>query len=90
MLTFDQWIDAVNARVHARLAPAVRTEELSWDGAWWVGADRNAAVAMNDDGATAKITCDGTTPFTVAYREPAGDPVLVADRIVAELVGSAN
>jgi hypothetical protein len=90
MLTFDQWIDAVNARVHARLSSAVRTEELSWDGALWVGARRNAAAAMNDDGNTAKITCDGASPFTVAYREAQGAPEVVGDRIAAELAGKAG
>ncbi len=90
MLTFDQWVDAVNARVHARLAPRVRTEELSWDGAWWVSDKRNAAASMDDDGTTARISCDGAEPFTVAYRESQGDPVLVGDRIVAELTGSAR
>jgi len=90
MLTFDQWIDAVNARVRARLADAVHTAELSWDGAWWVGAERNATAAMAEDGTTAKISCDGSSPFIVAYREPAGDPALVGDRIVAELAGTAR
>ena len=90
MLTFDQWIDLVNARVQARLAPAVRTEELSWDGALWVGSRRNAAAAMNADGTTANITCDGASPFTVAYREPQGDPDVVGDRIAAQLSGSAS
>ncbi len=89
-MTFDQWIDAVDARVKTRLASTVRTQELSWDGAWWVGGDRNAVAAMNDDGTTAKITCDGATPFTVAYREPQGDPVLIGDRIAAELAGTAR
>ncbi len=88
MLTFDQWIDAVNARVRSRLAGAVRTEELSWDGAWWVGTERNATAAMTADGTAAKISCDGSRPFTVAYREPAGDPALVGDRIAAELAGT--
>jgi len=90
MLTFDQWVDAVNARVQARLAPRVRTEELSWDGAWWVSEKRNAAASMDDDGTTDRITCDGAAPFSVAYREPQGDPVLVGDRIVAELAGTAH
>jgi hypothetical protein len=45
---------------------------------------------MDDDGTTARISCDGAEPFTVAYRESQGDPVLVGDRIVAELTGGAR
>jgi hypothetical protein len=37
-MTFDQWIDSVNAQVRAKLGNQVRTEELSWDSAMWVSA----------------------------------------------------
>ncbi len=85
ILTFDQWIDAVNERVQARLAPSVRTQELSWDGAWWVGAAGNVAVALDDDGETAKVSCDGGNRFTIAFRDAQGDPAIVGDRIAGEL-----
>ena len=85
MLTFDQWIDAVNQRVKARLSGSVSTQELSTDGAWWIGAGGNAAAALAEDGETAKISCDGTRPFSVVFREPQGDPAVVGDRIADRL-----
>ena len=86
-LTFDQWIDAVNDRVKARLSAGVRTQELSWDGAWWVGATGNVAASLDDDGSTAKFSCDGGETFAVAFREPNGDATLVGDRVADRLAG---
>ncbi len=87
MLTFDQWIDAVNDRVKARLTSDVSTQELSNDGAWWIGASGNVAAALDDDGRTAKFSCDGGSRFTVAFREPQGDAVLIGDRVADQLAG---
>jgi len=33
----DQWIDAVDGTVRRQLGRDVRTEEISWDSAMWVG-----------------------------------------------------
>ena len=88
MLTFDQWIDAVNQRVKTRLAGTVSTQELSNDGAWWVAGSGNAAATLADDGVTAKISCDGAGPFSVAFRDPQGDPAAIGDRIAGHLSAS--
>ena len=51
----------------------------------WIGAGGNAAASLADDGTTARISCDGGNRFSVAFREPRGDPALVGDRIADEL-----
>jgi hypothetical protein len=84
-VTFDQWIDAVNAQVRTRLGPAVQTRELSWDSAWWVSRAGNAVAALADDEQTAKITFDGGGNLALAFRLPEGDPVTVGAQIAERL-----
>jgi len=48
-MTFDKWIDSVNDQVRGRLGDRVRTEELSWDSAMWVGQNGTAVATMTDD-----------------------------------------
>ena len=57
-MTFDQWIEAVDAQVRGRLGRSVRTEELSWDSAMWVGGGGTVVAALQDDETTAKLTFD--------------------------------
>lgn len=64
-MTFDQWVEAVDARVHGRLGAGVRTGEISWDSAMWLGKARTVVAALQDDEKSAKLSFD------------AGDSVLV-------------
>jgi hypothetical protein len=83
-MTFDQWIDSVNAELHGRMGAAVRTEELSWDSAMWVGAGGTVVAALADDESTVAISYDGGR-IALPYRDT---PVLVAsDTIAARLAG---
>jgi hypothetical protein len=86
MLTFDQWIDAVDQRVKQRLAPSVKTQELGFDSAWWTGNGSNVAASLADDGLTAHISCDGGDRFHVAFQSAAGDPTVIGDRIADQLI----
>jgi hypothetical protein len=82
-MTFDQWIDAVDAQVRGRLGRAVRTEELSWDSAMWVGGQGTVVAALQDDEATAKLSFDAGDSLSVNLAETR--PEAVAGTIVERL-----
>ena len=82
-MTFDQWIDAVDAQVRSRLGAGVRTEELSWDSAMWVGDGGTVVAALQDDESTAKLSFDHGD--AVAMRVAATKPADAASAIVARL-----
>jgi len=84
-MTFDQWIDAVNAQVRTRLGNDVRTEELSWDSALWVSSNGTAVAALADDGKTAKLSFDGGDKLSVQFRQPDATPEKVGATIVEHL-----
>jgi hypothetical protein len=84
-MTFDQWIDAVNAQVRTRLGNQVRTEELSWDSALWVSSNGTAVAALAEDGTTAKLSFDGGDRLSVAYAQPEAAPEIVGAKIVEHL-----
>jgi hypothetical protein len=84
-MTFDQWIDAVNAQVHARLGDAVRTTELSWDSAMWVTAQGTAVAALADDGTTAKLSFDGGDKLSLPFQQADAAPELLSATIAEHL-----
>ena len=84
-MTFDQWIDIVNAQVRGRVGSTVRTEELSWDGAVWKNAGNTAVATLADDGVTAKVFFDGGDKLTLAFDRPEGEPVALATTIAERL-----
>ncbi len=88
-MTFDKWVDAVNAGVRTRLGADVRTEELSWDSAMWVSAAGTAvaSVSSEDDG-QARVLFDGGDNVAVDIHEAAVDPDRITDLIVARLTVS--
>lgn len=84
-MTFDHWIDAVNAGVRSRLGDDVRTEELSWDSAIWVSAAGTAVASLADDESTAKIYFDEGDKYSLDIRLPAAAPELVSALIAGRL-----
>jgi hypothetical protein len=84
-MTFDQWIDAVNAQVHARLGDRVRTAELSWDSAMWVTEQGTAVAALSDDGTTAKLSFDGGDKLSLAFQRPEAEPERLSATIAEHL-----
>jgi hypothetical protein len=84
-MTFDQWIDAVNAQVRSRLGNEVRTQELSWDSAIWVSRAGTVAASLADDEQTAKFSFDGGDKLSVAFNSPEAAPELVGAKIVERL-----
>lgn len=86
-MTFDKWIDAVNATVHASLGDAVRTEELGWDSALWVGPTGTAAAALGDDEKTARFVFDRGERISYAFADGAVAPETVAAAVVEHIAG---
>lgn len=87
-MTFDQWIDAVNAGVKSRLGHEVRTEELSWDSALWVGSAGTAVASVDAENASvASLLFDGGDRVSLDIRQPEATPDLVSDMIVGRLAG---
>ncbi|GAC1302913.1 MAG: hypothetical protein NVSMB19_12520 [Vulcanimicrobiaceae bacterium] len=84
-MTFDQWIDAVNVQVHARLGDAVHTEELGWDSALWVGPTGTAAAALGDDERTAKFSFDRGEHVSIAFGDAAATPEAVGATVAKHL-----
>jgi hypothetical protein len=84
-MTFDQWLDAVNVQVHARLGTAVRTEELSWDSAIWRTAGSTAVASVADDGFTAKLSFDGGERLAIAIDSPDAGPGSIGRTIADHL-----
>ena len=84
-MTFDKWVDAVNAGVRTRLGADVRTEELSWDSAMWVSDAGTAVASMADDASTARVLFDGGENVSLDIREAGSAPEYVTDLIVKRL-----
>jgi hypothetical protein len=84
-MTFDQWIDAVNAQVRTRLGDQVRTEELSWDSAMWVSTTGTAVASLSDDEQTAKLFFDGGDKMSLSFRKPEASPEIVSETIALRL-----
>lgn len=84
-MTFDQWINAVNTGVRSRLGNNVRTEELSWDSAIWVGPAGTAVASVADDESTAKLFFDEGDKYAVDIRLPAAAPELISAMIAGRL-----
>ena len=84
-MTFDQWVDEVNVKLRARLGDQVRTEELSWDSAMWVGAAGTTAVtALADDEVNAKLWLDGQRQ-DFAFDDPSARPDVISEKIAQHL-----
>lgn len=86
-MTFDKWIDAVNASVHASLGDAVRTEELGWDSALWVGPAGTAAAALGDDEKTARFVFDRGEVASYVLGDATATPEAVGAAVVAHISG---
>jgi hypothetical protein len=84
-MTFDQWIDAVNAQVRTRLGDQVHTEELSWDSAMWVSATGTAVASLSDDEQTAKLFFDGGDKMLLSFHAPEASPEIVSQAIAQRL-----
>jgi hypothetical protein len=84
-MNFDQWIDAVNEQVHARLGSRVRTEELSWDSAHWVSAAGDVVATLQDNETAATIAFDNGEHLSVAFGNADGAPERIGDAIAQRL-----
>ncbi len=85
-MTFDQWIDAVNAQVHAQLGDDVRTEELSWDSAMWARQQSTVVATLDNDERTAKLLFDGGDRMSFAFTDASASPDSIGKTIVEHLV----
>lgn len=84
-MTFDQWIDAVNAGVRSRLGADVQTQELSWDSAIWVSAAGRAVASVADDESTARLYFDEGDKYSVDIRLPDAAPDVISAMIAGRL-----
>ena len=84
-MTFDQWIDSVNDQVRGRLGQHVRTEELSWDSAMWVGQSGTVVAKLDESENCATLSFDDGEHLSLAFRQPEGSPAKASDAIVARL-----
>jgi hypothetical protein len=82
-MTFDQWIEAVDAQVRDRLGRQVRTEELSWDSAMWVGKAGTVVAALQDDETTAKLSFDAGDSLSLSIDQT--QPEVAAGTIAQRL-----
>jgi hypothetical protein len=82
-MTFDQWIEEVDSQVRSRLGGGVRTEELSWDSAMWVGQGGTVVAALQDDETTAKLSFDAGDSLSLSVDQTR--PEVVAGTIVERL-----
>ncbi len=80
-MTFDQFVDAVDAQVHNRLGTSVRTAELSWDSAVWVGRNGTATAEAADNDA-ARLTFDNGETLSVSVNQPDVAGAKIAERLV--------
>lgn len=82
-MTFDQWIDSVNDQIHGRLGSSVRTEELSWDSAMWVGKGGTVVASLDDNESTVALSFDNGEKLSLAYRDtlPASAGAAIAARL---------
>lgn len=80
-MTFDQWVDEVDAQLHGQLGSSVRTAELSWDSAVWVGRNETAIAEQADENAVRLSFGNGeTVALPLARPEHAGREI--AGRLV--------
>jgi len=84
-MTFDQWIDAVNAGVRSKLGENVRTQELSWDSAIWVSSAGTAVATVSDDETIAKLSFDEGDNYSVDFRLAAASPDAISTLIAGRL-----
>jgi hypothetical protein len=82
-MTFDQWVEAVDTQVRGRLGRGVRTEELSWDSAMWVGTGGTVVAALQDDETTAKLSFDAGDSLSLSFEKT--QPEVIAGTIVERL-----
>ena len=82
-MTFDQWVEAVDTQIRGRLGRGVRTEELSWDSAMWVGAGGTVVAALQDDEATAKLSFDAGDSLSLNFERT--QPEVITGTIVERL-----
>jgi len=83
-MTFDQFVDAVDAQVHNRLGTSVRTAELSWDSAVWVGSNGTAVAEAADNDAAVRLTFDNGETVSV----PVSQPEIAGAKIAERLIGA--
>jgi len=86
-MTFDQWIDSVNTDLHGRLGNAVRTEELSWDSAMWVGAGGTVVASLDTNESTVAFDFDNGEKLSLAYQD--AGPETVSATVAARLTARA-
>ncbi len=86
-MTFDQWIDSVNAQVKGRLGSDVRTEELSWDSAMWVGSGGTVVAALQDNESTVAFSFDDGEKLSLTYANER--PEIIGARIARRLGAQA-
>lgn len=84
-MTFDQWIDSVNDQVRGRLGTRVRTEELSWDSAMWVGRSGTVVAKLDDSETSATLSFDNGEHLSLAFQQPDGSPAKASDAIISRL-----
>ena len=84
-MTFDQWIDSVNDQVRGRLGDRVRTEELSWDSAIWVGNAGTVVAKLDETESQATLSFDNGERLSIAFQQPEGSPAKASDAIVSRL-----
>jgi hypothetical protein len=80
-MTFDQWVEAVDTQVHGRLGTSVRTAELSWDSAVWVGRGGTAVAELSDNDAGVRLSFDNGE--TVSH--PLASPELASEKIASTI-----
>lgn len=82
-MTFEQFVDAVDAQIHNRLGTSVRTAELSWDSAVWVGKGGTAtAEAADTEAAQARLTFDNGESVSFPISQPEAASAAIAQRLV--------
>lgn len=84
-MTFDQWIDSVNDQVRGRLGNRVRTEELSWDSAMWVGQGGTVVAKLEENENEATLSFDNGERMSMNFRRPEGDPAKAGEAIASRL-----
>ncbi|MGH7728684.1 MAG: hypothetical protein ACREM2_07840 [Vulcanimicrobiaceae bacterium] len=74
----------MNAEIRSRLGDEVRTEELSWDSAIWVGSGGTVVAALDSDERTAVLYYDREPKDAIPFREL--DPRAAGEAITRRLV----
>ncbi len=82
-MTFDQWIDAVDAQLHGRLGAAVKTTELSWDSAMWVYGRDTAVASVDDNEKTATVSFENGEKLSFGLTAPEAASAMIAGKLSA-------